>query len=84
MPPQTNITSFVLRFVQETSIDATTQPPQTDWHGIIKHVQTNNEQHFMDFADAIAFIAKYIDLDDLPKDNGLEAQDSDPAVPSET
>jgi hypothetical protein len=64
MPSQTNIASFVLRFVHETATDGTADPSRTDWHGVIKHVQTNNEQHFSCFADAVAFIAKYVTLDE--------------------
>jgi hypothetical protein len=64
MPSQTNIASFVLRFVHETATDATTDPARTDWHGVIKHVQTNKEQHFTCFADAVAFIAQYVTLDE--------------------
>jgi len=60
MPPQTNVASFVLRFMQDrTDTDA----PPTNWRGVVKHVQTNEEKHFTSFADAIEFIAGYVNLD---------------------
>jgi hypothetical protein len=67
MPAQTNIASFVLRFVQETTTDANIDPTRTDWHGVIKHVQTNDERHFTCIADAITFIANYVTLDESVK-----------------
>jgi hypothetical protein len=67
MPRQTNVASFVLRFVQETS-DASPDFDRTPWRGLIKHVQSNDELQFTSFADAIAFISGYVDLDDRPAD----------------
>jgi hypothetical protein len=64
MPSQTIVASFVLRFVKETS-QATADSPQTDWHGIIKHVQSDSEQRFTHLADAIAFIAQFVELDEF-------------------
>jgi hypothetical protein len=63
MPSQTSVASFVLRFVQETTVETDVDSAQCGWHGVIKHVQTNREQHFTRFADAVAFIADYVDLD---------------------
>jgi hypothetical protein len=76
MPSQTNIVSFVLRFVQETT-DAVAEPSSTEWHGVIKHVQTNDEQHFARLADAIAFIARYVRLDEFPGIGEPEICDSE-------
>jgi len=73
MPPQTNVASFVLRFVQETTDDAT-DPPRTDWRGVIKYVQTNEEQHFTRLADAIAFIASYVNLDSFLDPQALDQE----------
>ncbi len=81
MPSQTTIASFVLRFVQET-IDTTTDSCQADWHGVIKHVQSNTEQHFTHLADAITFMARYVELDDFSAIMNSETQDSNCATPS--
>ena len=61
MPPQTNVASFVLRFMQDGT-DTDTDAPPASWRGVIKHVQTNEEKHFTSFADAIDFIAGYVNL----------------------
>lgn len=81
MSPQTNITSFVLRFVRETT-DATTDPPQPEWRGVIKHVQTNEEQHFTRLADAIAFIGHYVDLDEFSGFGDSKMRDRDDVAPN--
>ncbi|UCC64637.1 MAG: hypothetical protein JSV36_06215 [Anaerolineae bacterium] len=65
MASQTNVASFVLRFVQETTTESTADRSWADWHGVIKHVQTNEERHFTCFADAVAFIATYVSLDEF-------------------
>ncbi len=49
MPQDT--TSFVLRFVRETSEDQ-----QTRWRGIINHVQSDTKRNFTQFAQALQFI----------------------------
>jgi hypothetical protein len=67
MALETNVTSFVMRFMQERVTDHTTDPPQTDWRGFIRHVQTNNDLHFTDFADAVAFIACYVELNECSR-----------------
>jgi hypothetical protein len=63
MESEANLTSFVLRFVSDQ--------PDADqaagaWHGVIRHVQTNQERAFTRWAEAVAFIEQYIDLN---KDN---------------
>lgn len=61
MPEETNVDSFVLRFVRETSAGETkAQSPA--WRGIIRHVQTNRERSFTRWADALTFISEYVDL----------------------
>lgn len=62
MSSQTSVASFVLRFVQETTADATAEFPKTELHAVIKHVQSNSEQHFTRVSDAVAFIANYVDF----------------------
>ncbi len=76
MPSQTNVASFVLRFVQETTKNTNTDPPGIDWHGVIKHVQTNNEQRFTSFADAVAFISRYVRLDEFLPAVNMETGDA--------
>lgn len=72
MPPQTNVASFVLRFMQETT-DAVANTSPSGWRGVIKHVQTNDEQHFTRIADALAFIAHYVCLEEF--DEGRKTND---------
>ncbi len=61
MDSEANLTSFVLRFVSD-------QPPDDEtaatWHGIIRHVQTNQERSFTRWTEAEAFIQQYIKLND--------------------
>lgn len=75
MLSQTNVVSFVLRFVQETT-DAPADLSRADWHGIIKHVQTDNEQHFTHLTDAIAFMSRYVKLDDCSAISSAETSNS--------
>ncbi len=61
MPNETDLNSFVLRFMQE--IEPGEKPRQAPaWHGIVRHVQSNTERHFTRWTDASAFIAEYVDL----------------------
>ena len=64
MSSQTNVVSFVLRFVQETT-DPPAAPAKEDWYGLIRHVQTDKEERFVCLMDAIAFISRYIDLAEI-------------------
>lgn len=49
------VESFVLRFVQDAPENGA-----SNWHVVVVHVQTNEEKTFTDFADAVAFIARYV------------------------
>jgi len=51
------VESFVLRFVQDVPIEGA-----SSWHAVVVHVQTNEEKNFTDFADAVAFISRYVPL----------------------
>jgi hypothetical protein len=94
MPSQTNVASFVVRFVQETvdnadrssgrqhPSEATTDFSQAGWHGVIKHVQTGTEQHFTDLAGAIIFMTRYVKLGDFSGIIELETGDSDCTTPN--
>lgn len=69
--PEATIASFILRFTQEATSE--TEPSGPVWRGVIRHVQTNEEIRFAQMADALAFIARYIDLGE-----GHEAKISPP------
>jgi len=51
------VESFVLRFVQDAPENSA-----SNWRAVVVHVQTNAEKNFTDFADAVAFIARYVPL----------------------
>jgi hypothetical protein len=55
----TKMVSFVLRFTQEPQPDKTTSPV---WRGMLRHVQTNEQIHFTELEEALAFITNYVDL----------------------
>lgn len=59
--PKTRVASFVLRFTQELNADA---EPTTPWRAVIRHVQTDQEAHFTDMEEVLAFIDQYVDLSD--------------------
>ncbi len=61
MDTEANLTSFVLRFVSDQPSDDATA---ASWHGVIRHVQTNQERAFTRWADAVAFIEQYVELNE--------------------
>jgi len=67
--PEAMIASFVLRFTQEQAPDEA-QAPSATWRGVIRHVQSNEEIHFTHMENALAFIARYVDIS--PGDEKLE------------
>ncbi len=58
------VESFIVRFVQDTPGDASL--PGTSWHGVVVHVQSNEEKAFIRIADAIAFMARYVAIGEQP------------------
>lgn len=62
MTPDTNLVSFVLRFVCEP-LSGEPACPMANWHGVIRHVQSNTEQHFTRWAEAVAFIRQRVRLE---------------------
>ena len=46
----------------ETSVN---RREHATWHAVVVHVQTNEEKNFTDFADAVAFIARYVPIGDF-------------------
>jgi hypothetical protein len=61
-PDSPRVESFVLRFVQDAAEDAANSRA---WHAVVVHVQSNEEKTFTDFADAVAFIARYVPVGDF-------------------
>ncbi len=65
------VESFIIRFIQDAPQDG--QPSAgSPWHGVIVHVQSNQEKAFVRVADAFAFMARYVSLPDLaaPQEHG--------------
>jgi hypothetical protein len=74
MPAQAPpIESFVLRFVADTSSDSAS-PRARGWHGVVVHVQTNQEHSFSRLVDAVAFIARYVSIGDFVFRGGDDAE----------
>jgi hypothetical protein len=63
------VESFVLRFIEDSTRDETSGAAP-NWHGVVLHVQTNEEITFADFADAVAFIKRYVSIGDFSFSNG--------------
>lgn len=59
---ETAINSFVLRFVQESNPDVVSGGGDVEWHGVIRHVQSDTELRFVQMDEALAFIAIYVPL----------------------
>ena len=58
------VESFIVRFIQDVPEDG--QPSAASpWHGVIVHVQSNQERAFVRMADALSFMAHYVALSDL-------------------
>jgi len=51
------VESFVLRFVEDAP-----EERASNWRAVVVHVQTNEEKTCADFADAVAFIARYVPI----------------------
>ncbi len=79
------IEAYVLRFVFDPPENAgefartpngSPDVPAAGWHGIVIHVQTNQEKHFANIADALAFIAREVQIGDFvfhqPDFQGIE------------
>ena len=64
MPPQKIIHSFLLRFIQEAEGE---NRHRRSWRGLIKHVQSDKEQPFVHISEALDFIRRYVDWDELPR-----------------
>ncbi len=60
MVAETVVVSFVIRFVRRPGPEA--GPIRTAWHGVIRHVQSNQTQRFLTLEEAIAFMGRYVSL----------------------
>jgi hypothetical protein len=69
--PRPRVESFVVRFVQELPEEHRASAVPT-WHGVILHVQSNEEKSFVKIADAVAFMSRFVTLDD-----SVNGQDSE-------
>ena len=50
-----DVVSFVLRFVREAG-----EEQQARWRGVVKHVQSNSESQFTQFAEALEFMQQQV------------------------
>ncbi len=58
-----SISSFVIRFVVESSAAADSPPP---YRGFIRHIQTEEEMPFSAWEDAVQFIKRFVPLEADP------------------
>ncbi len=65
MTVETTVVSFVVRFVYDAPADGLVGLA-VDWHGFIRHVQSDKERHFTRWEDAVTFIAQYVKLENGP------------------
>ncbi len=66
MPSETpRVESFIVRFVHDAPDDGA-EPSTSGWHGVVVHVQSNEEKAFVKIADAFAFMARFVAIGDLP------------------
>jgi hypothetical protein len=56
---ETRIVSFILRFVQPESGERV-----RPWHGVVRHVQSQEEMRFTEVAEALQFMQQYVQLED--------------------
>ncbi len=66
MPGETpRVESFVVRFVHDAP-EERRAPGTPGWHGVIVHVQSNEERPFIKIADAVAFMSRFVGIGELP------------------
>jgi len=61
--PPPNISSFVIRFV--VSNPGATSPDQPVYHGIIRHIQSDEELNFSSWKEAESFIRRFVPLEQV-------------------
>lgn len=62
------VESFVMRFVQDTPARDDSAGARA-WRVHVVHVQTNEEKSFVNFAEAVAFIARAVPIGDFSFSN---------------
>lgn len=67
----TNIVSFVIRFVQDQN-EVDREP--SHYRGAIRHIQTDAEVQFSHWEDAVEFIQQFISIDQTPEKIGNNNQ----------
>lgn len=73
---QRGVTSFVLRMTQDLWRDGQGDP-KVQWRGHIRHVQSDEEISFTDFADAVAFVQQHtakVTLDSVSGGSKMEQE----------
>lgn len=63
-----NITSFIIRFIQEHAID---NPERIKYRGSIRHIQSDKEISFTRWKEAMQFMEKYVSIEEMS--NSLKA-----------
>ena len=61
-PP--NITSFVIRFVINKPGEASSEQPS--YHGIIRHIQSDEGLSFRSWKEVETFIRRYVPIEEKP------------------
>lgn len=64
MTAETEVASFVVRFVydeEQPERSRRTKPPR--WHGLIRHVQTDETITFTDWAEALRFMRQFVPIE---------------------
>jgi hypothetical protein len=57
---ETTVDSFIIRFIREHGPG--TLPAPGPWHGVIRHVQSNQQIRFTQIEDALRFVGNYVDF----------------------
>jgi len=65
-PP--SITSFVIRFVVNDATGAAMESAPYPYRGAIRHIQSEEEINFSSWEDAVAFIRRYVPLENPARD----------------
>jgi hypothetical protein len=55
-----NISSFVIRFVVDSTTGEQSRPP---YRGAIRHIQTDEEINFANWEEAVSFIRRFVPLE---------------------
>ena len=75
--PETVISSFLVRIVQEKNAGISPQP----YHGIIRHIQANQEIRFTNIQEALIFMNNYFDfgsqISDFRQETTVESSQSE-------